>query len=169
MCSSDLLGFDPVIVLLTAIHFHYAGFALPLLAGEALRDRPSRLGTIGGCLILAGVPMVAIGITTTQLGYPGWIESTSAMTLATGSLLIAIVQWKSSLRWNGLAKPLLRISAVCLFLSMILAIWYALRLMAAISVPDIPGMRATHGTLNALGFAVCGMVARSMKNMVTVL
>jgi YndJ-like protein len=161
------LSFDPVIVLLTAIHFHYAGFALPLLAGEALRERPSRLGTIGGWLVLAGVPLVAIGITTTQLGFTGWIESISAIALATGGLLISIVQWKSSSRWNGLAKALLRISAACLFVSMILAIWYALRLIAPIIVPDIPGMRATHGTLNALGFAVCGMVARSMKNTVT--
>src|SRR5262249_7945588 len=32
------LGFEPVIVLLTAIHFHYAGFVLPLLTGVAVRQ-----------------------------------------------------------------------------------------------------------------------------------
>src|SRR5262249_39572395 len=37
------LGFPEVIVLLTAIHFHYAGFALPLMAGELVRYRRSRL------------------------------------------------------------------------------------------------------------------------------
>ncbi len=43
------LGFEPVIVLLTAVHFHYAGFILPILTGLAVlvvggRLRGSRRG-----------------------------------------------------------------------------------------------------------------------------
>ena len=59
------LGFSGIIVLLTAVHFHYAGFALPRLTGLWLarqRDRfVFQLSTWG---VIAGVPLVAVGITT---------------------------------------------------------------------------------------------------------
>src|SRR5690606_24380069 len=40
------LGFSDTIVLLTAAHFHYAGFVLPVLAGLAARRAQRRLGVL---------------------------------------------------------------------------------------------------------------------------
>src|SRR5262249_19239859 len=54
------LDFAPEIVRATAIHFHYAGFALPLLAGRLARARPglgARTVTAG---VVLGVPLVAL-------------------------------------------------------------------------------------------------------------
>ena len=59
------LGFSGLIVLLTGVHFHYAGFALPRLTGLWLTQQPQKVlfktATWG---VIAGVPLVAIGITT---------------------------------------------------------------------------------------------------------
>ena len=90
------LGFPDLIVLLTAVHFHYAGFALPVLTGLVAR-------VLGGpaagaaCLgVIAGVPLVAIGITDAQLA-PGILPPrllelvASAITAASG-LLVGLLQ-----------------------------------------------------------------------------
>jgi hypothetical protein len=156
------LDFDPVIVFLTAVHFHYAGFALPLLAGDALAARPGRVGTISGWLILLGVPLVATGITTTKLGMWGGFETIAALVLAAGGMTVAWTQWQSVRGVNEVSAILLRVSSVCLFVSLLLAVWYAVRLVLPVTVPDIPFMRATHGTLNAFGFALCGVLGRGL-------
>ena len=62
------LGFGDTIVLLTAIHFHFAGFAAPLLAGfagRAVRDRQtaSQVVALAATGIILGTPLVAAGIT----------------------------------------------------------------------------------------------------------
>src|SRR5262245_43176279 len=99
------LDFEPVIVLLTATHFHYAGFALPLATGLALRTEgisppsgraggvsplsqaggsrpPSPPARLAGVGVVAGVPLVAAGITATQLGWDPWLECLAAWVLA---------------------------------------------------------------------------------------
>ena len=59
------LGFPDVIVLMTAVDFHYAGFALLVLAGARRRVRGPAAG--GRCLgAVAGVPLVAAGITDAE-------------------------------------------------------------------------------------------------------
>ena len=67
------LGFGDTIVLLTAAHFHYAGFAAPILtglAGRILSDAPSttrRLFVVAGIAITIGTPIVATGITVSPV------------------------------------------------------------------------------------------------------
>src|SRR5262249_31700122 len=61
------LGFESVIVLLTAIHFHYAGFVLPIVTGLAIREVGGRVAWGAGVGVIVGVPVVAAGITATQL------------------------------------------------------------------------------------------------------
>ena len=61
-------GFGDTIVLLTAVHFHFAGFAAPLLAAlTAYHLRSShnvqRLLVVSVACIIAGTPLVAAGIT----------------------------------------------------------------------------------------------------------
>ncbi len=65
LCLSRLgmapMGFREPIVLLTAVHFHYTGFAAPVLSGMAIRRfshygkilRPAGLGLLGGTPLLA--------------------------------------------------------------------------------------------------------------------
>ena len=72
------LDFESVIVLLTAIHFHYAGFVLPLIAGILLQDEKGMFARIGGIGTIVGIPLVAIGITATQLQWGHALEMLSA-------------------------------------------------------------------------------------------
>src|SRR5688572_31618797 len=69
--GANPLGFGDTIVLLTAVHFHYAGFVAPILAGLAGRSlwpsqrgarRAFRLVAVG---VIAGPPLLAAGITPT--------------------------------------------------------------------------------------------------------
>src|SRR5207245_4647180 len=55
------LEFEDVIVLLTGIHFHYAGFALPVLTSLASRRLPGRNGTLAARGVATGVPLVGVG------------------------------------------------------------------------------------------------------------
>ena len=55
-------------------------------------------------------------------------------------------------------KALWLVSAVCLAGSMVLAALYGSRFHYTISWLDIPWMRAVHGSANALGFGLAGLV-----------
>jgi hypothetical protein len=155
------LEFEPIIVLLTAIHFHYAGFLLPIftgLAGKILPGATSRLAATG---VIAGVPLVAAGITTTQLGLGTWLESLAALVLACAGLMTAWLHWRLLRQSNraSSARALWSITAFSLTFSMILAALYGMRFHFPLAWLDIPWMRALHGTANALGFGLTGVMA----------
>lgn len=154
------LGFEAVIVLLTAIHFHYAGFVLPLLTGLALRDGDGPAGRVAGLGVIAGVPLVALGITATQLRLGGWLECLAAWVLAVAGMATAWLHLRLAGRRDKppLVRVLWGISAVSLGASMVLAALYGSRFYAPILWLDIPWMRALHGTANALGFGLAGVL-----------
>lgn len=60
-------GFDAAIILLTAVHFHYAGFIFPLLVGRAALHWPSAFFRWAALLVVVSVPATAVGITVAQL------------------------------------------------------------------------------------------------------
>src|SRR5436305_294253 len=76
------IGFDDVVVVLTANHFHYAGFVVPIVAGLCGRLLPGRFSAVTAVGVLAGVPLVATGITVTKLEGPKPIECVAALTMA---------------------------------------------------------------------------------------
>jgi hypothetical protein len=155
------LGFGADIVQLTAVHFHYAGLALPLLAGCVLRQRDSRIGNAAGFGVLLGVPLVAIGITGAQFGAGTIGEFVAAAVLAPSAMVIGALQIRLAFDAcpPGFRRGLLVGSAASLIVGMTLALLYAARGVVAVEWLDIPWMRASHGTLNALGFAFCGACA----------
>jgi len=133
-------GFGPTIVELTAVHFHYAGFAALVLAARH---------TVAAALVAGGTVLVAVGhFGTHELDVAG------AAALTAGLLALG---WST---WRTTTHPLLRISAATPVVSMALALAYALgRIDVGPSVP-IDDMARFHGTLNAFGFALAGLVGR---------
>lgn len=149
------LGFSAMIVLLTAVHFHYAGFVLPWLTSRLLElGTPTALGRASSVGVIIGVPLVAVGITSSQLELPWWIESTAASVLAFSAVGIA----QGYLRWANLlgqpSKGLFRVGAVALALGMSLAVLYGWRYVLPLPWLSIPAMIAAHGTLNSWGFCL---------------
>lgn len=144
------LGFDDTIVLLTAAHFHYAGFILPLLSSFLLRRENESVHHLVTWGIITGIPLVALGIISTHFGVPAWLEGVFATLMALAGMGLAFWQMGHSLqasRWNTL--PALA-GSVLLMGSMVLALLYANRFVIDLAFLSIPWMYALHGSMNAL-------------------
>jgi hypothetical protein len=149
------MGFDPQIVRLTAAHFHFAGFILPLLAGLLLARNDSRACRLAAVGSACGVALVASGITFTKLGYPLLLESIMAGGFCCFVLLLSICQAHYAFRigswWLGLSGTSLGVATA-------FALLYALRFWIPLPWLHIPRMWAVHGSLQVFGFAACGLV-----------
>ena len=150
--------FSHTIVLLTAVHFHYAGCVLPLLAGLTVNslnaDRPPTVvDRLLVLLIVVGVPLVGVGISLSPQ-----IEMVAAMLLAAGCSLLAVRQVQAAMRLRDSTRmTLLLVSSLALVSAMALAAVYACGEFGGTAWLDIPTMIRTHGAFLAFGFAACGI------------
>lgn len=154
------LGFDPAIVLMTALHFHFAGCALPILAGAAGRAQPGPLNRWAALGVCASVPLVAIGITATQLGWGLWLESLAALVMAASGLGVALAYARLAHQspYPARARVCWGLAASALTLAMLLAALYALRAYLHLPWLSLPFMWAIHGTANAFGLGFLGLL-----------
>ncbi|MEM1214205.1 MAG: YndJ family transporter [Bacteroidota bacterium] len=156
------LGFDALIVLLTAIHFHYAGFALAILAGLLPVIKYQKWVHI---LYVGGVGGVAVGITVTQFSGPVAVEILATTIMACFGIYVAMRQLNYAWRQNNLAsKVLLLLGSLALLVGMILALAYGWRWTHHWPWLTIPFMYATHGLLNSLGFASLSLLGYSLSS-----
>lgn len=153
------LGFSSTIVLLTAAHFHYAGFVLPMLTAELLAFYKKKWMPLVRWGVILGIPLVAIGITTSQMDWPPPIEVFAVTVMAVSGwmvgLLHLILGWQYRTEKFGWAWML---CGSALMGGMTLAFLYGWRYYFPISFLSIPWMYAVHGTLNAVGFAIPGVM-----------
>lgn len=158
--GANPLGFGDIIVLLTAIHFHYAAFAAPIITamvGRALVAPPQTIQRLyrGVALgVIAGTPLVAAGITLSPL-----LELIGAIILATSLTLLAYLMGLVILPTisDNLARTLLLVSAGSIVVGMLLTYAYAVGQFSGYDLINIPQMARFHGIINALGFALCGL------------
>jgi hypothetical protein len=143
------LGFAPMIILLTAVHFHTAGFVLTT-AGMVTFDRaPTLVAAIGIGGVAGGSVVTAAGF----VGVPG-AASVGAVTVAIGALLLGVATLRARGRMrSGWARRLTSLAASALLVSMPLAIGWALAPLFAVAIP-LDAMIRTHGAINALLVAV---------------
>lgn len=161
------LGIQPfdygeLIILLTAVHFHFAGFAAPIIAGMSGRvlaraNYPRSAFAAVVFSIVAAMPLVAAGIT-----FSPWLGFIGSVLLTVGLVLLAVltIGWvlpAITSRW----RVLLLIGALSSCLAMVLASVYAYSLATQTLILTIPRMAMTHGLLNAFGFVTCSLLAWS--------
>jgi hypothetical protein len=148
------VGFDPVIVSLTAAHFHVAGFVLAVVVWCLMRHDNSLTNRSLGWAVLAGMPLVAMGITLSKLGFPSWIESFSGVAFACVALMVAFqhIRLFSEVQYPAKARRYWLAGASCLLIGASLAAVYAMRFQFPFEFINIPNMKIWHGTLNTLGF-----------------
>jgi hypothetical protein len=151
------LGFRDVIVLLTAVHFHYAGFALPLMAGALVRHRRDDLSKVVLFAVLAGVPLVAVGITTTQIGGPREVELLAAGLLASAGIALGVFHVRLGVSMRHLVGLLMAVSGVSLVVALGWSALYAAGQYGLIPRIEIAFMVHWHGAINAAGAALCGL------------
>lgn len=149
--------FSPVIVLLTAVHFHYAGFVLPVVTGLAGRSVDSgRAFELLAGVVLLGPAIIAVGISfSATIELVAVSVFTIAVAVLGGYIVVRVVPGRPRLQ-----GALLSISALTLPISMLLALGFV---AASVGGYDplsltIPRMISVHGTLNAFGFALFGLV-----------
>ncbi|MFE6839053.1 YndJ family protein [Streptomyces sp. NPDC057705] len=155
-----LFGFDLDILALTVPHFHFAGFAAALVAGlvcRAVRDRPATgLSRWAAYSVPAGTLLVLLGYFVDD-----WAELVGAVVLTGGMWAVALLTWREirpAARDRG-TRALLATSAAVLVATMLLALWWAVGEATGIVHPTLTWMAATHGLGNALGFALCSVMA----------
>ena len=144
------LGLPPVIVLLTAVHFHAAGFVL-MTAGIAVADRGSSVGAPRTAA--TGVGAVAIGSVVTAAGFVGvpGAAAVGAVIVAVGGASIAVATLRTRVAvGSAWGRRLMSIAGFALLVSMPLAIVWAVGPLVGIAPLDLDAMIRTHGALNAL-------------------
>ena len=160
------LGLSPTIVELTAVHFHFTGFAATLMAALVLTRLRDERGTsqhvaLVACLLMvAGSPVLAAG-----WGTPFHIlQVAGAILVATGVMATSAVMLfrSASLAEPTSARLLLRLSAFAPLLPMLLAVEYSGGHVFGFPTLDIHGMALIHGDLNAIGFSLLGLVGWSI-------
>lgn len=148
------LDFDPLIVLLTAVHFHYAGFIVNWTAATASK-MSGRVNPLLWCTI-AGVPLTALGISTSQLNWWPGFELFGVLVMVTGGIFTAIYHFRLAIMLHtGLGIRMLWLTGgLALLAGMILALSYGFRYYFPFSALSIPQMYRWHGSLNSIGFAL---------------
>ncbi|TGB01903.1 YndJ family protein [Halobacillus salinus] len=156
---ASFLPYTQTIVQLTAIHFHYAAFVLPLVtgffgrfrsAGNRVRkqytERPYHVLCIG---VLIGPFLVAIGL---DQGPPVEVVTVGLYVL----ILIWLAVW-----WFWLSVELpswgssaIRLASLLLVGTMILSFAYSWGLMSEAFGVSIGQMVSYHGLVNAFGFSI---------------
>jgi hypothetical protein len=118
------------------------------------------LSQVNCIAVVVAVPLVAIGITVTQLGLSPAIECLAAWGMAIGGLLTAsqYLRLACQSRWPIPMRGCWVVVATSLVFSMWLAALYGSRTFVPIPWLDVPGMRALHGTANSVGVGLIGVL-----------
>jgi hypothetical protein len=150
------LGFSGIIVLLTAVHFHFTGFAATVWASKIGERLPASRSYpwFAGAFVLA-TPLIAVGITLSPL-----LEIGGVLLLTTALLGLAVLFYRHALptvtKWP--AKVLLSIAPLAMVVAITLAVLYGLGEYLETPLLTIPQMVQWHGWLNAVGFTFCGLL-----------
>lgn len=154
------IGFQEPIILLTAVHFHYSGFATAVLGAATLRfveEKRMIFRWLRGIVLLAVcLPFaVAAGFVFSPL-----LRLIAAWALAvTLAVLAGIFVWLSGQFRRVQARVYLRSAAGAAFAAFMLVGLYATSEYLHRGWITVPGMANSHGVLNGLGFVLLATLA----------
>ena len=148
------LGIQEPIGLLTAVHFHFAGFATATIAAATLRfaERRARqrwLRRVVG-LVCCLPYVVAVGFVISMALKMGAAIAFSASVAA----LAIFLREQAKQAQERTARALLYVASGAVFAGMVLAGAYAVADFLGSDALTIPQMVRTHGILNAVGFCL---------------
>lgn len=152
------MGIQEPIGLLTAVHFHFAGFATAIIAATTAQFAERRgehpwLRYLAP--IVAGLPFAVAA---------GFVVSPVLKMVAALFFSISVAALAIGLRACGrkaeeaTARMLLQVAAGAIFAGMVLAGAYVIADYAGSNALTIPQMARTHGILNAIGFCLPGLL-----------
>jgi hypothetical protein len=151
-------GIQEPIGILTAIHFHFAGFATALIASSTLRfqerrGEPRWLRRIVMFVVLMPF-LVAAGFVISPA-----LKMAAALAFSLSVVTLAVFLWRSAAHVEEpTGRRFLHASAGAVFASMALSATYAITDFLKSDFLTIPRMTSTHGILNAAGFCLLGLL-----------
>lgn len=134
-------GFSTTIVLLTATHFHFAGFGLLGLASLLAGRRPWLRAPVAGLIV--GIPLTALGfvlVSDAINAIGALVVGLSGIAVGVG-LLTAVAP--------GTTRSAARAAGVALLIGMPMGIAWSMVILVGSSFLDLDTMIRTHGALNA--------------------
>lgn len=144
-------GFHELVMQLTAVHFHFVGFGLMLMAAELVRRRPG-FG-IAVPLLLAGMIATPIGFMTHPVG-----QALGALLVVAALLIISAGTVTTLAGMRPAPRRLLFVSAVFPLLVGGTAAIYAIGEALGSSTIPIAVMAPIHGGFGAIGVVFCGLL-----------
>jgi len=149
-----LFGFELDVLALTVAHFHYAGFVAALVAALVSGLPGSGVaGRLAAWSVPAGIGVVFVGFFTAEA-----VELAGAVILTAGMWLTGWLSWRVASA-DAVVRVLLRVSALVLVATMLLALSWAVGEATGLPYPSLSWMAATHGLANAFGFGLCAVFA----------
>ena len=154
------MGFHEPIVLLTAVHFHFAGFAAPLLAMvvESATKNTSfflrRLFMIVAAGVLCGPGLLAAGFV---IGPRVKLGAALVVACSEAGLSLYFLAGIRHLH-SRLAQALIAMSSASVLIAMVLAALWAIGEFPLQPFVHLNEMARFHGTANGLGFILCGLL-----------
>jgi hypothetical protein len=151
-------GFQEPIVLLTAVHFHFAGFLSAVLAGltferlRATRWRRPLAAALAGVVVGPGLLGLAFLVGPKVKLAAVFLIVAGQLGLATGMARVALGTE------NPFGRAMLLLSSGCVVAGMVLAATWALGEYPLEPFVDLGRMERYHGALNAIGFGICGLI-----------
>ncbi|WP_408007851.1 YndJ family protein [Pseudalkalibacillus sp. A8] len=161
-----VMEFSTAIIQLTAIHFHFSAFVLPIFNGMIGRfllhqngrfSKTYRLATFG---ILAGPILIAIGITYSRI-----FEFLSVGIFVLALILYCIEIFTNVLpKISWLPRVFLSLSNSALIVTLALSFTYGFSRALNVLIISIPNMVVFHGIGNAFVVVFCGIVGWLLIN-----
>ncbi|MDP7979536.1 YndJ family protein [Bacillus multifaciens] len=154
VANIPIMQFSSDIVLLTAAHFHYSAFLLPLFAGLLGRkqQKKSKLYTTALFIIIISPMTVAIGIT-----YSRTFEFFAVLLYLISLYIYGIFVWKTKFTSKS-AKVLLIISSSTLMVTILFSLFYSYGNFKQVMTITIAQMVWIHGVVNGVGVALPGCI-----------
>jgi hypothetical protein len=134
-------GFSTAIVLLTATHFHFAGFGLLGLASLLARSRPWLRGSLIGLVI--GIPLTALGFVLASNA----VNALGALFVGLSGLGVGVALLTAPAR--GMARWPSRLAGAALLIGMPMGVAWSVAILSGQTFLDLDTMIRTHGALNA--------------------
>ncbi|MEH7514540.1 YndJ family protein [Gottfriedia acidiceleris] len=145
-------GFSPLITWLTAIHFHYSAFILPISIGLFGRIHDSKWYRLIVPIILAGPLLVAVGITFWPL-----LEFISVLLYIIAIYSLIVLAFRTQFT-TCLQAVLIRLSYSALGITILFSLLYATSHAFGHWFVSINFMLTFHGVFNCLIFGMLGVL-----------
>lgn len=152
------MGIQEPIGLLTAVHFHFAGFATATIGAATLRFAEGRRQERWLRWFLPAVVGMPYVVAAGFVISPALKMGAAILFSASVAGLAVMLRSCGKRAEQGAARVLLQAAAIAIFAGMVLSGAYAVADFVGSDVLTIPQMARTHGILNAVGFCMAGLL-----------